>query len=124
VYIEGVRKTKRPDLKRPGDETMTNANLTATMTTGTCVRDCDRERNFNPINFGFTWTEGWYSWDQKAAHAAARRDRDGMMRSLRQIGRTVKATSQAGCLMSRGGIGSGHPYIEEIVTVYGYIVTG
>ena len=75
---------------------------------------------FNPINFGFSWTaDGWYQFDRKAATAAARRERDAAAKALKSQGRDVRKFSMANQLISRGGIGSGHPHIEEVVTVFG-----
>lgn len=77
----------------------------------------------NPINHGFAWTDdGWYVFDSKAAHAEARKVRDREAAEYKASGRAVRKFSQAGCLMTRGGIGSGHPQIEEIVTVFGFTV--
>ena len=84
-------------------------NLTATQ----CV--------FNPIDYGFSFTDdGWYSWDRKAAHKAALAARNAEARRLKKMGKRVQTFSSANQLISRGGIGSGHPHIEEVVTVYGF----
>ena len=74
---------------------------------------------FSPIQFGFEWTEDWYTFDSAAAHKQARKARDARVRELRAQGRTVRCFSMSGQLVTRGGIGSGHPQIEQIVSVYG-----
>jgi hypothetical protein len=73
---------------------------------------------FNPINYGFRWTKDWYEWDAKAATAAAKRDRDAEAKRLQAQGYTVRKWSNARQLVRRGGIGSGHPEIDEVVTVF------
>ena len=79
------------------------------------------ELTFNPINFGFRWTDDWYEFDYTAARAEAKRQRNIEAARLRKAGCRVITSSQSGCLMSMGGIGSGHPHIEEVVTVYGIL---
>lgn len=78
------------------------------------------QMTFNPIKYGFEWTaDGWYKWDSKAAHERAKKDRDAAARLAKADGRIVKKWSMGSQLISMGGIGSGHPHIEEVVTVYG-----
>ena len=74
---------------------------------------------FSPIDYGFEWTHDWYEWDSKAAHKAARRDRDNQAKELLAQGKTVRKFSLGKQLVSRGGIGSGHPHIELVISVYG-----
>ena len=75
-------------------------------------------QSFNPINFGFTFTADWYDFDSKAAHAAARKARNDEAKRLRKLGHKVLCHTNGKQLMSRGGIGSGKPHIEVIVSVY------
>ena len=78
-------------------------------------------QSFNPINYGFEWTkDGWYDFDHKAAHKAARQARDAAAKSLRRtLGKkAVTCHTNSNQLMSRGGIGSSKPHIEVIVNVY------
>lgn len=84
-----------------------------------------QENSFNPINYTFKWMTvvgnpyGWYEFDSAEAHRQAKADRDASARALRTNGFTnVKKHSLKNNLMKRGGIGSGHPEIEELVTVY------
>ncbi len=78
------------------------------------------QRIFDPISFGFIWTDdGWYSWDSKAAHKAARQARDKAAREFKAEGKSVKKFSLPGQLVRRGGIGSGKPDVEFVVTAYG-----
>ena len=80
------------------------------------------QRSFNPIDYGFRWTADWYEFDSAAAHKAAMQARNKEASALVKAGRKVKKWSQSGNLMSRGGIGSGKPHIEVVVTVYGFNV--
>jgi hypothetical protein len=81
------------------------------------------QMSFNPIDYGFEWTaDGWYKWDSKAAHAAALRERNAEAKRYAAQGRTIRKWSNRNQLISRGGIGSGRPHIEEVVTVYGFNV--
>ena len=74
---------------------------------------------FRPIHFGFTWTDdGWYRFDHNAAHKAAFLARNARARQLRRSGKKVRMWMLKGQLVSQGGIGSGHPHIELVVTVY------
>jgi len=50
---------------------------------------------------------------------AARRERDAEAKRLVAEGWQVRKWSEPNQLISRGGIGSGHPHIEEVVTVFG-----
>jgi hypothetical protein len=74
---------------------------------------------FNPINFGFSWTEDWYTWDSKAGHTAAKQARNARIKELRQQGKNPRGFRLANQLISRGGIGSGQHHIQEVVTCYG-----
>jgi len=82
------------------------------------------QRTFNPINYGFEFTaDGWYKFDRKDATAKARKARDTEARELKAEGYTVRKWSEPNQLITRGGIGSGHPQIEEVVTVFGLNAT-
>lgn len=75
---------------------------------------------FNPIDYAFSWTDdGWYTWDSKAAVKHARQARDRAVKQLKADGRTVSKFSLPGQLVRRGGIGSGKPDVEFVVTCYG-----
>lgn len=81
------------------------------------------DRSFNPADFEFQWTQdgtqyGWYEWDREAAHKAAKRERDAAARAARKQGFEAKCWSNSGQLITRGGIGSGRPEIEMVVTVF------
>jgi hypothetical protein len=78
-----------------------------------------RQQTFNPADFAFSWTpDGWYQWNRDAAHKAAMQARNAEAKRLRAKGCRVIRTSLPGQLISRGGIGSGHPHIEMFVTCY------
>ena len=79
---------------------------------------------FNPVNYEFNWTDdgsehGWYEWDRAKAHKAALKARNMALKAMRL--RDVRATafSIPDQLITRGGIGSGHPQVEFVVNVYG-----
>jgi hypothetical protein len=81
------------------------------------------DQKWNPIDFGFSFTmDGWYQWDRKGAHKAALKARNTEAKKLRAAGRNVKTWTRSGQLITKGGIGTGHPQIEEIVNVYGLTV--
>jgi hypothetical protein len=78
------------------------------------------QRIFNPINYNFRWTEdGWYEWDAKAARKDALKARNTLAKQLRAEGKTVSVFTLKDQLVSKGGIGSGRPHIEEFVNSYG-----
>lgn len=52
------------------------------------------------------------------ARAKAKKERDAYAADLAHEGYTVRKFSNAGQLITRGGIGSGHPEISNVVTVY------
>jgi len=82
------------------------------------------QQRFNPLHFGFTWTsDGWYEFDHVATHKAARAARDAEARRLRKAGHKVRCWTNNNQLVSQGGIGSGKPHIELIVSVYGLTVS-
>lgn len=75
--------------------------------------------HFDPLQYGFRWTDdGWYEFDAKSAEKAARDARAREAKRLRQEGYNVKLFSTGRQLRSRGGIGSEHPHIEVIATGY------
>jgi len=82
------------------------------------------QQTFNPINFGFRWVGDWYEFDSEAAHKAALAARNAEAKRLRAAGLSVSVWTNRGQLITRGGIGSGHPQIENIVTVYGLTARG
>ena len=79
---------------------------------------------FNPANFHFQWTESWYEWDRKAAHKAALAARNKEARRLRKQGRRVVCETLRGQTITRGGIGTGHPQIDMVVSGYMLTVIG
>lgn len=77
-----------------------------------------RQETFCPQDYGFEWTEDWYRWDYKAGHKAALAARNLYAKRMREAGHAVRCGSLPNSLMTVGGIGSGHPQIEHVVTVY------
>jgi len=79
------------------------------------------QRSFAATNYCFAWTaDGWYEWDSEKAHKEAQAERNREAAAVVKEGRKVKKWSNRGCLMSKGGIGSGKPHIELVCTVYGF----
>lgn len=76
---------------------------------------------YSPTRTGhFRWTDNnWYEFDHVAAHQAAKKQRDDHAADLRKRGYLVKKFTHAKQLMTMGGIGTGNPQIELIVTCYG-----
>jgi hypothetical protein len=78
------------------------------------------QQTFNPIDYGFAWTDdGWYNWDAKLGRKLAMQARDAAAKRAKREGRTVTKFSMPNQLISRGGIGSGRPHIEQVVTCFG-----
>ncbi len=76
------------------------------------------QKSFNPIDFCFTWTNDWYEWDSKEAHKQAQQKRNEEAKRFKQQGKRTKKSTLRNQLVSRGGIGSGKPHVQEYVTVY------
>lgn len=77
------------------------------------------QKVFNPLDYGFKWAGDWYEFDHKSASSAALKARNAEAKRLEKEGKRVRKWSLPNQLISRGGIGSHHPHIQEIVTVYG-----
>jgi len=71
--------------------------------------------SFNPIDFGFRWTEYWYEFDYDIARKLALKARNAKAKELKAAGCDVWKSTHKNNLMSRGGIGSGHPHIEVFI---------
>ena len=76
------------------------------------------QQTFNPIDFTFTWTPDWYDWNRTQAHKQALAARNARAKKLRHQGKRVRCQTLKGQRITRGGIGSGHPQIEQVVSVY------
>jgi hypothetical protein len=76
-----------------------------------------QSKSYVTTNYCFVWTADWYEWDAKAAKKAAMAERNREAKRLRADGWTVACGSEAS-LMSKGGIGSGHPHIELWATAF------
>lgn len=78
------------------------------------------QQMFNPIEHGFEWTaDGWYKFDAKAAEKQALTERNAEVKRLKAAGHNPKPFTLSRQQLTRGGIGSGHPEITVIVSVYG-----
>ena len=76
-------------------------------------------QTFNPIDFGFEWTnDGWYKWDSKEAHKQAMNARNQAAKEAQAKGNQIRRYVCSGQLITKGGIGTGHPEIQNVVTVY------
>jgi hypothetical protein len=78
------------------------------------------QKIFNPMDFSFSFTDDWYSFDRKAGHKLALAERNRVAKNLRKQGWTVRTFVLKNQLCTRGGIGSGKPQIEAIVNCYGF----
>jgi hypothetical protein len=74
---------------------------------------------FCAIDYGFKWTDDWYEWDRKEAIKHAKQQRNEALKHLRSLGVKCTPFSLGDQLVSKGGIGSGHPHIEEWSRAYG-----
>ena len=88
-----------------------------------------RTDSFNPVDYGFKWIEqiirandgvdyGWYEFNSLDAHELAKQKRDERAKELKSSGHKIVKHTLKNQLITRGGIGSGHPEISVIVTVY------
>jgi hypothetical protein len=78
-----------------------------------------QQQMFNPIDYGFTWDGDWYKFNYEAARKAAMAARSKRTKELKAQGWTVKSFTLSDQRITRGGIGSKHPEITQIVSVYG-----
>jgi len=76
------------------------------------------EKHFNPVDYFFTWTEDWFEWDFVRAEQKARQDANELYFRLRRERKNPRKRTLKNQLITRGGIGSGHPQIEQIVDVF------
>lgn len=74
--------------------------------------------SFNPVDYHFEWTNDWYTWNREQAIKDARKARSAKAKQLRKDGWNVRLWSLSNQRITRGGIGSGHPEITAIVSVY------
>ena len=74
---------------------------------------------FDPIDYGFRWTEDWYEFNRSVAIHQARKARDAQARQLKAKGREVRKFTLGSQLRTMGGIGTSRPEIELVVPVYG-----
>jgi len=76
-------------------------------------------KSFNPVDYCFAWTsDEWYTWDSKAARAKALAERNAEAARLKKAGYVVRKYSEPSQRITRGGIGSGHPEVDFVVTIY------
>ena len=76
------------------------------------------QKTFNPINYNWRWTEDWYEWDEETARRQALKERNAYAKKMKAQGHAVHKSTMSNQLISRGGIGSGHPHISLVVNVY------
>lgn len=73
---------------------------------------------FCSVDYCFSWTDTWYTWDEKEARKQAYAARNAKAKSLRDEGKTVVKWSNRDQLVRRGGIGTGHPEIDLFCNVF------
>ena len=73
---------------------------------------------FCPFDFCFEWTDTWYTWDAKEARKQALAARDAKVRELRAQNKTVTKWTLSDQLVRKGGIGTDHPEIDAVTSVY------
>ena len=74
---------------------------------------------FNPADYNFEWVNDWYTWDAEAARIKALRTRNAKAKELKTAGKNTRKFTLKDQLITRGGIGSGHPEISMVVNCYG-----
>jgi len=77
-----------------------------------------RTTTFCPTDYGFRWVGDWYEYDGKPAERQALKERNAFAKQMQAEGRRIAKGSFGKQLVSKGGIGSGHPHIELVVPVY------
>ena len=78
-----------------------------------------QQQMFNPVDYGFKWDGDWYRFDYETVRKAAMTARSKRAKELKAQGWTVKSFTLSDQRITRGGIGSEHPEITQIVSVYG-----
>lgn len=74
---------------------------------------------FNPADYKFEWSEDWYTWNVEEAHKQALKARNKKAKELKAAGKKTRKFTLRDQLITRGGIGSGHPEISLVVNCYG-----
>ena len=77
------------------------------------------QKTFCPVDYFFQFGDGWYTWQRTVARKAALQARNAYAKELKAAGWTVRLFSEPNQLITKGGIGTGQPQIENVVTVYG-----
>jgi hypothetical protein len=82
------------------------------------------QQTYDPIDYGFEFTADWYKFDYASARKMALKARNKAKKYYEAMGcydvRTFTLSNQ---LRTMGGIGSNHPEISVIVSVFGLNVT-
>ncbi len=77
------------------------------------------QKTFNPVDFGFKWTDGWYEFNVNESSKLARKARDKRANELKKAGgHTVKKWSMPNQRITMGGMNHNQPEITVTVTVY------
>ena len=77
------------------------------------------QRIFSSANYTFAWVGDWYEWDGKEARKQAMAARSAFCKELKRDGIPFRIFSESSQLVRRGGIGSGHPEIDLVCSMYG-----
>jgi len=73
---------------------------------------------FSPVRYGFEWTKDWYTMDYDAAKKKAMAARTKKAKELKAKGYNVRKFTLSNQRLTMGGIGTGHPEITIVCSVY------
>lgn len=76
------------------------------------------QETFNPIRYSFHWVNDWYTFNYDEARKLALAARRKRAKELRGAGWTVRTFTLRNQYMTLGGIGTGHPEITQVVSVF------
>jgi hypothetical protein len=74
---------------------------------------------YDPIDYGFQFTADWYTFNRAEASKLALKARNEAAKKYAELGYEVRKFILSNQLRTMGGIGSNHPEISVIVSVYG-----
>ncbi len=81
------------------------------------------QKTFNPVDYTFSWTDDWYYFNDGEGHYQALHARNREAQKYKKLGWDVHKFTLRNQVITRGGIGTGHPQIELVCNVYGFDAT-